>query len=529
MKSLYKKNPIGGAVPLSSHVSGSVDVTRDASRGPGPVPNQANPERTSGPQAGSRSNATGKNPTSKEDPRKKNENRNRDLANNMFERGQPDFKRFFIIKSSNDGDLRKLNIFKVDREIEKMLKGEPAKIYGKGDGSLTIEVKTREQSEIIPNMKKIIDENIVVEDHRRYNESKGVIICELLTTYTEEDILDGLKDKGITDVVRMKKKVDGELVNTIALILTFNTVTLPDSLKLRPGFSVKVRPYIPLPRRCFKCQGFAHVGKYCRNETATCVNCGLDAHGETNCSRAPNCANCGGPHPASAKTCDRYKYEKELQAIKTKEKLSFREAKEYVNKLFIRPGVSFATALGASLSRKTKVKPIATKEKTPEKSPNVSMNNIDHNHNISLKSINTEYASPSRIRKRDPSSSSLDSPVLKQSEKKPKPGAYEPKKSNADAHKPESLFPVQTGLETFTRGSFTSSSHTELYKPPQKAKLRCSSSKSPTKTRESSQKPSYSGKLKQNAPQKSNKDDKAAKKRDASTSKIDTLISPSWR
>ena len=56
-----------------------------------------------------------------------------------------------------------------------------------------------------------------------------------------------------------------------------------------------------------------------------CVNCGELEHGD--CNKAPQCFNCKENHPASDRKCQRYVFEKEVLTIKTKENLSFREAR----------------------------------------------------------------------------------------------------------------------------------------------------------------------------------------------------------
>ena len=282
--------------------------------------------------------------------------RYKERMHNMF--GQPvsNFMRYYTVKSRSDAKLNKLNIFSVDKEVHRILNGEPRKIDSNTDGTITIEVATPEQGERLLKATKLLNEEIIVEKHQRYNQSEGVIICEMLQNYSEEDILEGLKEKGVKKVFRFKKKIDKELKNTNALLLTFDSYELPDRLKLRPGYFVRVRPYFPLPKRCFKCQKYGHVGKFCRNKISTCVDCGQDSHSEEPCAGPTRCVNCGEEHPASSRNCDRYLLEKEIIAIKIKEKINFKEAREKALDKFIRPGTTFAAVLRRSGPSRSSVK-----------------------------------------------------------------------------------------------------------------------------------------------------------------------------
>ena len=253
------------------------------------------------------------------------------------------FVRYFVIRSSGDSNLCRLNVFKVTRELSSCINGEPKKLGHNSDGTLNVEVSSAAQGEKLASLTALLGEPIIVEPHKSYNGSQGVVVSSILQGYSESDILDGLSDQGVTRVYRLKKKVDGHLTPTAAVVLSFTSHDLPERVRIMPGYFEKVRPYIPMPRRCFRCQSFGHVGGKCRSPVAYCVTCGLEAHDDSPCRRPPTCHNCDEPHPASSRICSRYLLEKEILAIKTKERLTFPEARQKALSQFIRPGVTFAS------------------------------------------------------------------------------------------------------------------------------------------------------------------------------------------
>lgn len=70
---------------------------------------------------------------------------------------------------------------------------------------------------------------------------------------------------------------------------------------------IKLKPYIPSPTRCFNCQKFGHVAKFCRAKNAVCPNCG-GRHEYENCPNkdALRCVNCNGEHSSGYKGCPEY-------------------------------------------------------------------------------------------------------------------------------------------------------------------------------------------------------------------------------
>ncbi|KAM7298056.1 hypothetical protein ISCGN_018685 [Ixodes scapularis] len=119
---------------------------------------------------------------------------------------------------------------------------------------------------------------------------------------------------------------DGAEVKTKHLILTFERHTLPALVKA--GYlNCRVRPYVPNPQRCFRCQRFGHGSRSCRGRE-TCAKCASYNHVADVCEGSVACANCKGPHPAYSRSCPLWRQEKEILTLRAKENLSYPEAKQ---------------------------------------------------------------------------------------------------------------------------------------------------------------------------------------------------------
>ncbi|GBN13429.1 hypothetical protein AVEN_38766-1, partial [Araneus ventricosus] len=181
------------------------------------------------------------------------------------------FDTYYIIKrtSSNNETFHNVSPFLVEKGISGQL-GEVASVRKLRSGDLLIEVNSRKQAQQIIKLNNLSSIPVTVAAHATLNFSKGVVSCgELLHTPTEE-ITKELENQGVTSVRRITMRRDGKLLDTKHLIITFHSPKLPECIKAR-YMRLAVRPYIPTPLRCFKCQRFGHSKDSCRGLSLTPV------------------------------------------------------------------------------------------------------------------------------------------------------------------------------------------------------------------------------------------------------------------
>lgn len=167
---------------------------------------------------------------------------------------------------------------------------------------------------------------ISVSAHRTMNTVKSVVSHDDLMDLTDEELLNGWKEGTVINVQRIKIRRDNKELPTKHIVLTFGSSTLPDAIET--GYlKLRVRPYIPNPRRCYKCQRFGHASQRCRGQL-TCAKCTTKDHSADECTAEAYCANYDGSHSAYSRSCAAWKKEKEKITIKVKENISFREARQ---------------------------------------------------------------------------------------------------------------------------------------------------------------------------------------------------------
>ena len=118
-------------------------------------------------------------------------------------------------------------------------------------------------------------------------------------------------------------------VPTDTIVLTFDSPKPPTSIRAA-YLTLSVRPYVPNPMRCFKCQRFGHGKDRCRRSAELCARCGKGGHAEHQCKADPHCVNCHGEHSASSKECPKYLEELAILRYRAEHGGTFQQARKNV-------------------------------------------------------------------------------------------------------------------------------------------------------------------------------------------------------
>ena len=208
---------------------------------------------------------------------------------------QENFARYLIIESKNkEKPVTSLSPFVIEKQIESMI-GTAKSVKKLKNGTLLVETTRKTQTENLKKQTSFFGVPVEVTEHKSLNSSKGIIRNPILRAETEENILEYLKPQGVTHVKRFTIRKNNEIVNTNTLLLTFNSVVTPKTLKIFYQI-IQVELYVPNPLRCFNCQKFGHHENNCPADLGSvCEKCGTGNHDHlaSQCKKPAKCVNCG--------------------------------------------------------------------------------------------------------------------------------------------------------------------------------------------------------------------------------------------
>ena len=222
------------------------------------------------------------------------------------------FPRFLVIKSEEeDKSITSPSPFVIEKQIESFI-GTPKTVKKLKNKTLLVETTRQAQTENLLKVKKNLQHEVSVSEHRTLNTSKGIIKERTLKGESEQDIYDYLKSLGVIGVKRFTIKTDHDVIQTNTLLLTFNSITVPKTLIIFYQF-VPVDIYVPNPLRCYNCQRFGHHESDCPVDyCSVCEKCGTGGfdHLASACPNPDKCVYCGFNHLSRSNVCEVWKKEK---------------------------------------------------------------------------------------------------------------------------------------------------------------------------------------------------------------------------
>ena len=146
---------------------------------------------------------------------------------------QENFARYLIIESKNkEKPVTSLSPFVIEKQIESMIGTAKSVKKLKKNGTLLVENTRKTQTENLKKQTSFFGVPVEVTEHKSLNSSKGIIRNPILRAETEENILEYLKPQRVTLVKRFTIRKNNEIINTNTLLLTFNSVVIPKTLKI---------------------------------------------------------------------------------------------------------------------------------------------------------------------------------------------------------------------------------------------------------------------------------------------------------
>ena len=237
--------------------------------------------------------------------------------------------KFIVIESKNkEKPITSLSPFVIEKQIQSSI-GIPKSVKKLKNKTLLVETTRKAQTDNLLKMTHFFNLPVEVSVHKRLNSSKVIIRDRNLKDETAKNIKEYLENQGVTHVKRFQVKKGNDYVNTNTLLLTFDSVVPPKTLKIFYQI-IDVELYVPNPLRCFNCQTFGHHEDKCPVDIGSvCERCGTGGHDHhvNHCNNPVKFVICGGANSPRSNECEIWKQEKAIVKLKVTNNLTYLEAR----------------------------------------------------------------------------------------------------------------------------------------------------------------------------------------------------------
>ena len=244
---------------------------------------------------------------------------------------QEEFVRRFDCQMS-ESDKKKFSPWALEKAFTNYLNSKPKCIRTKGKDTFTVEISTKEDSDMMRRLTTIMNCAINTAESRD-RQVRALMYVKEYSMIDFEGYKKGLLAQyGFQDVIEASwiKVKSGKAK---ALLVSMNGTEWPTFIEL-PGEQEKTRlyEYKDRPMLCQKCLEYGHRTKFC-SKWPRCKKCHEETHVMENCEKDEAlCFHCKGKHITGSKICSQYKYEEEILAIQSKERVNRAQARVIMEK-----------------------------------------------------------------------------------------------------------------------------------------------------------------------------------------------------